>query len=77
MKVTEPPAQMVVVVAAILTEGVTDGLTVIVIAFDVAVAGEAQLALDVKTQVTTWPLVSVVVVNVGLLVPTFVVPTFH
>jgi hypothetical protein len=46
----------------ILTDGVTEGFTVMVIALDVAVAGEAQVAVEVITQVTTCPLVSVAVV---------------
>ena len=49
-------------VIAILTDGVTEPLTVIVIEFDVAVAGDAHVALEVMTHVTTCPLVSVVVV---------------
>ena len=49
-------------VSEIVTEGVTTGFTVIVIPLDVAVAGLAQVAVDVITQVTTWPLVNVVVV---------------
>jgi hypothetical protein len=59
------------------TDGVTAGLTVIVIPFDVAVNGLAQAALDVITHVTTWPLVNVVVVKVGLLVPAFTPFTCH
>ena len=43
----------------------------------VAEAGTAQVAFDVITQVTTAPLVSVVVVYVALLVPTLVPLTFH
>ena len=38
---------------AILTLGVTDGLTVIVILLDVAVVGTAQDAVEVITQLTT------------------------
>jgi hypothetical protein len=60
-----------------LTDGVTDGLTVMVIALEVAVVGDAHDAVEVMTQVTTCPLVSAVVVYVALLVPTLVVPTFH
>ena len=45
-----------------LTAGVTEGVTVIVIAFDVAVVGEAHDAVEVMTHVTTCPLVRVVVV---------------
>jgi hypothetical protein len=45
-----------------LTDGVTVGLTVIVIGLDVAVGTDAQDELDVITQVTTALLASVVVV---------------
>jgi hypothetical protein len=64
-------------VSEIVTEGVTTGFTVIVIPFDVADTGLAQVAVDVITQVTTWPLVNVVVVKVALLVPAFTPFTCH
>ena len=64
-------------VSAMLTDGVTVGFTVIVIVFDVAVVGDAQVALEVRTHVTTDPVARVVVVNVALLVPAFVPFTFH
>jgi hypothetical protein len=51
--------------------------TVIVIALDVTVSGDAHGALEVMTQDTTCPVVNVVVVYAGLLVPTLTVPTFH
>ena len=53
------------------------GFTVIVIEFDVTGFGLAHAAFDVITHVTTFPFASVVVVNVELLVPTFVAPIFH
>ena len=77
MNVTEAPEHIVVVGVVMLTDGVTAGLTVIVIAFDVAVVGDAQVAVEVITQVTIAPVVSVLVVYVALLVPTFVPFTFH
>ena len=77
MKVSDVPAQIVVVGAEILTDGVTEGLTVMVMELEVAVRGEAQPALEVITHDTTCPFVSVDVVYVGLLVPTFVPPTIH
>ena len=40
-------------VSAILTEGVTEVVTLIVILFEVAVVVEAHAALDVITQLTT------------------------
>lgn len=62
---------------AIETVGINIGLIVIVIAFDVAVKGLAQVAFDVKTQVTACPFVRVLVVNVALFVPAFTPFTFH
>lgn len=57
--------------------GATGAVMVIVMPAEVAVVGDAQLDDEVSTQVTTDPLVSEDVMNVLLLVPTFVVPTFH
>ena len=51
----EPP------VSAMLTDGVTFGFMDIVIAFDVAVTGVAQLKLDVILQVMICPFVNVLV----------------
>ena len=76
MKVTEVPEHIVVALADILTESVVDGLTVIVMALEVDVAGDAQAPDGVITQVTTLPFASVDDVYV-LPVPTRVVPTFH
>jgi hypothetical protein len=57
VNVTLVPVQIVLPgLAVMITEGVTNGFTVIVMAFDVAVVGLAQLALLVSTQVTTSPL---------------------
>jgi hypothetical protein len=75
VKVTEVPAQIDVELAAILTESLPVGLTVIVIALEVAVAGIAQ-PVGVMTQVTTLPLANVEELYVTP-VPTTVVPTFH
>ena len=77
MNVTDVPEHMVVVGVVILTDGTTDGLTVIVIELDVPVAGTAQLAVEVMTHDTICPVVSVVVVYVALFVPTLVPFTFH
>jgi hypothetical protein len=77
VNVTELPEQTVVAGVVTLTDGVTDGLMVIVMDPDVAVAGDGQAAADVMTQVTIAPLVSVVVVYVALFVPTLVPFTFH
>ena len=56
VKVTDVPAQMVVALAEMETAGVTTGFTIIVTEFEVAVVGEAQVAVDVITQVITSPL---------------------
>jgi hypothetical protein len=53
VNVTFVPAQTVVALAAIVTEGVTSGLTVIVIALDVAVGCVTQVNEVVITTVTT------------------------
>ena len=47
------PAQIVVALAAIITDGVSCEVTVIVIALDVAVDGTAQASDEVITTVTT------------------------
>jgi hypothetical protein len=79
VNVTDEPAHVGLFpeVIAIETAGTKTGLTVIVIPFDVAVVGLAQVAVDVITQVTTCPLVNVAVANVALFVPEFVPFTFH
>ena len=78
VKVTLAPAQIVPPgFAEIFIEGTTTGFTVIVMLFEVAVVGLGQVALLVKTQVTTCPLVRVVVVNVALLVPALTPFTLH
>ena len=64
VKVTGVPVQMVVVLAAIETPGVTV-FTIIVTALLLAVAGVAQGSLLVITTVTTLPLASAVLVNVA------------
>lgn len=62
VKVTLVPVQMVVAEALTATEGTTEVLTVMVTGADVALAGEAQVAVDVMTQVTTSPLASAALV---------------
>jgi hypothetical protein len=62
--------------AAIDIVGVTLVLTFNEIPFEVT-GPEAHAALEVRTHVTVCPLVNVVVVNVLLLSPTMVAPTFH
>lgn len=76
--VTEVPAQIEPEgLAAIDTEGVTTGFTIIVIALDVAVVGLAQDELDVKIQVTISLFVNAVDVYVALPVPTLLPFTCH
>ena len=58
MKVTLVPAQMVVADATILTDGATVAVTVITIAFEVAVVGLAQARDEVITTVISSPLPS-------------------
>lgn len=79
MNVIELPAHIVLLpdVTAIVTEGVTVGVTFIVIPVEVAVGVFAHKALEVITQVTTAPFVKEVDVYVSLLVPAFVPSTFH
>ena len=55
VKVTLVPAQIVVALAPMITDGVTVEVTVIVIAFDVAVVGFAHAMDDVITTVTISP----------------------
>ena len=64
-------------VSAIETEGTIAVLIDIVILLEVAVSGLAQFALEVNTQVTTWPFVIVVLEKVELLVPVFTPFSFH
>ena len=53
VNVTLVPPQIVVAVAAMLTDGVTGEVTVIVIALDVAVGWVIQVREEVMTTVTT------------------------
>lgn len=77
LNVTDVPEQMVVAVAEMLTDGVTEELTVIAMVFDVAIVVLTQVELLVSTQLTTCPLVNEVVVNVELLVPALAPFTNH
>ena len=77
VKVTEVPVQIVVDEAEIVTDGVTDALTVIVTVLLVAVAGEAQAALLAIVTLTCAPFVSVDIEKVLLFVPAFTPLTCH
>ena len=59
------------------TTGVTEGVTDIVIALEVAVAGAAQASEEARTAVTTAPLVSAEVIKVLLFGPALVPFIFH
>ena len=64
-------------VRAMDTVGVSDPVTVMVIPFEMADTGLTHEELEVITQVTVCPLVSELVVYVGLFVPTLFPFTFH
>jgi len=78
VNVTLVPSQMVLPgLAAMLTDGVTFAVTVIVMALDVAEAGLAHAKDDVISQVTTSPFVSDALEYEMLLVPTLFPFNFH
>ena len=79
MKVTGVPSQMILSASfeTILTLTGRFGFTVVVMGLLLAGLPVAQVAVELIATVTVWPVVSVVVVKVGLLVPTGVVPTYH
>ncbi len=72
VNVTLVPAQIVLSASldAMLTAGVKFGFTVVVMVFDVAGEPVAQVALEVITTETCWPLVNADVLYVALFVPT-------
>lgn len=76
VNVTVLPLHIVVCVALILKDGVTSGFTVMVMLLDVAVVGDAQLALEVSTQVIISPLTKAVVVYPALVAPVMLAPFF-
>lgn len=78
VNVAELPAHIVVLGVLILTEGVTVGLMVMVMAFDVAGLPVTPPRFEVMTHVTTEPVARVVVVKVADVAPLTAVPfTFH
>ncbi len=77
VKVTVAPEQIDISLAAIVTNGVTLSVTVIVMLLLVAVLEVSHVLLEVITTLTTSLLDKVVLVNVALLVPTLVLFTFH
>jgi hypothetical protein len=62
VNVADAPEQIVVLGVLIVTDGVTDGLMVIVIELDVAGLPVTPARFEVITHVTTDPVASVVVV---------------
>jgi hypothetical protein len=71
------PGQTLFWEAVIETSGIGIGITVTGMLLLVTVAGLGQTALEVISTVTLLPLVKLVVVNVGLLVPALTPFTFH
>ena len=65
VKVTEVPVQIVVLLAAIETEGGTVLFTTIIMALLIAVTGILHGSLLLITTVTTLPLANAVLVNVA------------
>jgi hypothetical protein len=68
---------MLLLLAEMLSAGVTTGLTVTPILFEVELFGEAQTELDVTTHITVSPLFNAEVLNVAAFVPAFTPFTFH
>lgn len=78
VNVTELPAHTVVLGVEMLTDGVTVGLMVMVMAFEVAGLPVTPPRFEVMTHVTTEPVASVVEVKVADVAPLTAVPlTFH
>ncbi len=77
VNVAPEPAQIDVVDAVILTDGVTLGVTVITILLLFAVVGDAHAAFDVIVKDTVAPFVNVVVLNTDEFVPAAAPFTFH
>ncbi len=77
VNVTFAAAQTVKEGVEILTDGLTEGLTVIVIALDAILFEEGQTAFEVNMQVTISPFASVELLNELLFVPTFTPFSFH
>ena len=77
VKITLVPEQMVVAEALILTDGVTGEVTVMVMAFDVAVDCVTQVSEDVITTVITSLFTRAAFWYVALFVPTLTPLSFH
>jgi hypothetical protein len=77
VKVTVVPAQIVVLLAATETVGVTTGCTVITTLFDVALVGAAHAASEVTIAETTSPFVNEVELNEALFTPCAIPLMYH
>lgn len=71
------PTQIAVLLAVIFTDGVIDGITVIVMELEVAGEPVAQVKLDVMITVTTSPFAKELIVNIEEFVPAFAPFTCH
>lgn len=77
VKVIEVPAQILLPLVTIETEGVTLPFTIIIIAFEVAVGTLGQAALLVNSQVTISPPASDALLKLAVLEPVLLPFTFH
>lgn len=77
VNVTGIPAQIMLGDETMVIDGATVGVTVMVISLLVTVAGTAQVAFDVSTQLTIALLLKDAEVNVLLLPPAFAPLTIH
>jgi len=77
VKVTGVPAQMLLFGVLIVTDGITDGSTIMEIILLFAVVLVTQDALLVSMQLTWSPLFRVLVENAELFVPAFTLFIFH
>lgn len=62
---------------AMVTDGITELVTLMVMAFDPTIAGEAQVALEVSVQETTSPFERALFEYVTLFVPVFTPFSIH
>ena len=76
VKTTVAPAHTALLGVLIVTAGVTAGVTLMVTVFDVAVAGEAQVALLVITQENTSLAARPVATYVADVAPLMLLPFF-
>lgn len=77
VKSTDVPVQILLLLAEIVTEGVTTGFTVTPILFDDELFGEAHTELEVTIHIIVSPLFNAEVLNVAEFVPALNPFTFH